>query len=205
MQRWLSPDMLVLYLPFLLLLFSAIVMYLWPRSRKAIYWCWGLAILAFIVSPGLSVLAWHLRHGSHVIMQGKRFRVPYGWTSSPSGTGFEIERRNLVLLPESIVSWSFGWIYIVPNQVRGAIISERVSTWRNVQRRLHREVDAPDWNVVIKNASGDIICVRTPPRSLDNFAMASCLYVEDGWTAEYMGRPSDMKTFFEILRTSDSP
>lgn len=206
MRSVFNVDILVLLTPFLAAIFTAIVVYKWPRSKSIVGWFWVLVISVAIISPGLSVLAWHVQHGNHVTYGGKRFRVPPHWTASPFGTGIEIRKDDLTYLPNFIEQPSIEHIELEPRGIPRANVEERIAAWHHfVMRWPYRESDSPDSNVLIKSASGEIHCVRTLPNSLGSMAMATCLFVEDGWTADYMGRSSYLDTFFEILRTSDSP
>jgi hypothetical protein len=209
MRNLFSWDVLVLMAPFAAMSLSAIAIYLWPRAQRFILWSWvflGLGFILFTVySPMLSMLAWHVQNGNHVIFQDKRFYVPMGWSAKPLGTGITIERQSYFPISEILNGSGLEVVDISPKRRAEAPIDEQQAAERKIARILYGQSDVPEMHDLIKSASGDITCLYYRPRSEKYMATAHCWFVQSGWTAGFFGSRNGLDTFFEIVRTSDSP
>ena len=195
MRAWFHWDNLLLFVPFAAALLSAIAAYVWPRTLRVIAWLWVIVILAVVFSPALSTIAWHVRYGNHIEFQGKRFHVPARWTAT-LGNGIDFKKDSFSLFP-GIFGGGLEVMWITPSNRTTAQgpADQRVQTWRQNMQTMNNRFGNARVLVSLPSGSHDLECVRS-------LFGVSCLFVQSGWTAEYLGSEEDQETFLEILRSS---
>jgi hypothetical protein len=169
-----------------------------------------ILVVAGAFSPSLWMIAWHIWHGNHVVFEGRKFRVPFGWVATAKVNqgavedGLDIDKWPSNLVSEELGRATHEMIWVRPYEELGKTetVDQRLQAWLKVSRLLHPD-SASQIPMYLKSASQDATCVQSVPYTRIIPASASCLFLESGWTAEFIGEKKDLEAFFDIVRTAN--
>jgi hypothetical protein len=152
-----------------------------------------------IVSPGLFMLTWHLRHGDTIKTRGKSVYVPLGWIAEIGDDNGAVLTKVPVIIPVKGMAFDTGFVErsTFPS---GQNIDELDKSSETIFWNLHSDhgevISGP---IKMGSGSQEIVCVEgTDPKS--DYSTADCLLLEGTWRASFMGNKKDLGEFLSIIQ-----
>jgi hypothetical protein len=205
-----DPPILAFITLVAIALLSLVLTYKRPRTGRLVCgFCIFFCVAGFF-SPAIWTLAWHVKHGNHIQFGDTNIHVPFRWVVARIQTdGVADNGVELAKWPSNLLSADLshgrpdGSIMLGPRFSFSSMATpdERLKYWQGVYSKIHSERgDIVTGPLRLNSSLQSVACMETVNNAMPSKAVASCLFPETAWAADFGGNPKDVNTFYDVIR-----